>query len=214
MDLIGGYLLIILILFSANAALLIGNYKIDNLKLVVLSFLCAIVAFVLMNISGYLTNPLSFLALNFNYLFLIMAVLVFLAMFYYLKNENVRLAIYSVLIISIILVVSLASQSNLLFFDIILYSLFVFITIFFVYQISKLLFHAKRPYPVIISEYMILSSILLFIFALTYYSTITLDYTMFSSFLILTPTYQLIYVIIGIIVVMVIGVLLNDYGGK
>jgi hypothetical protein len=41
----------------------------------------------------------------------------------------------------------------------------------------------------------------------------TLDYTMFSSFLILTPTYQLIYVVIGIIVVLVVGVLINDSKG-
>jgi len=37
---------------------------------------------------------------------------------------------------------------------------------------------------------------------------------MFSPFLILTPTYQLIYVVIGIIVVLVAGVLINDTRGK
>jgi hypothetical protein len=61
---------------------------------------------------------------------------------------------------------------------------------------------------------MCLASILIFIFSLTYYSTITLDYTAFTPFLILTPTYQLIYVVIGIVVVLVAGVLINDYRGK
>jgi hypothetical protein len=61
---------------------------------------------------------------------------------------------------------------------------------------------------------MCLASILIFIFAMTYSSTITLDYTAFDPFLILTPTYQLVYVVIGIVVVLVAGVLINDYGGK
>ena len=94
-----------------------------------------------------------------------------------------------------------------------LYSLLVFIMLFVVYQLTKLLHHAKRQYPVIIGEYMSLFAVLTFIFALTYNSTLNLDYSMFSPFLILTPTYQLIYVIIGIIVVLVIGVLINDSKG-
>ncbi|WP_406532810.1 hypothetical protein [Methanobrevibacter sp.] len=73
--------------------------------------------------------------------------------------------------------------------------------------------HAKRDYPVIIGEYMSLFALLLFIFGLTYMSTKSLNYNMFSPFLILTPTYQLIYVLIGIIVVLVIGVVYNDYIG-
>ena len=94
-----------------------------------------------------------------------------------------------------------------------LYSLLVFIILFVVYQLSKLLRHAKRQYNVIVSEYMCLVSLLLFIFALTYYSTINLNYKMFSAFLILTPTYQLIYIIITVIVILVVGVLLNDRKG-
>ena len=61
---------------------------------------------------------------------------------------------------------------------------------------------------------MALASILIFLFALTYNSTLNLKYAMFSSFLILTPTYQLIYVIIGIFVVLVAGVLINDMRGN
>ena len=95
----------------------------------------------------------------------------------------------------------------------ILYSLCVFIILFVVYQLSKLLHHAKRQYSVIIGEYMCLFSILTLIFALTYNSTLNLDYSMFSPFLILTPTYQLIYVIIAIIAVLVIGVFINDSKG-
>ena len=77
-------------------------------------------------------------------------------------------------------------------------------------QLSKLLIYAKRPYNVIIGEYMSLMAILVFIFGLTNNSIMRLNHEMFSSFLILTPTYQLIYVIIGIIFVLIIGFYLND----
>jgi hypothetical protein len=91
----------------------------------------------------------------------------------------------------------------------------VFIVFFVVYQLSRLLMHAKRQYPIIVGEFMCLFAILMFIFALTYYSTFTLDYSMFSSFLILTPLYQLMYLLIGIVVLMVVGALLNEgYGGN
>ena len=60
---------------------------------------------------------------------------------------------------------------------------------------------------------MCLFSILTLIFALTYNSTLNLDYSMFSPFLILTPTYQLIYVIIAIIAALIIGVFINDSRG-
>ncbi len=34
MDLIGGYLLVMLVLFAGNIALLVGDFKISNVKLV------------------------------------------------------------------------------------------------------------------------------------------------------------------------------------
>ena len=120
---------------------------------------------------------------------------------------------YPVLVLFLISTVLLSSQATLSFFEMILYSLLIFIILFGVYQLSKLLHHAKRQYSVIIGEYMILFSILMFIFSMTYYSTLNLNYRMFSAFLILTPTYQLIYVIIAVIVILVIGVLVNDRKG-
>lgn len=213
MDLFGGYLLVMLVLFSVNFSLLIGNFKLDNRKVLGLSLICAFVAFALMNISVSLNAFLSFLLGYFSYIFLIIAIVIFLITLFYLKREDVKLSIYSIIAISIISIVLLSSQSSIMFFDTILYSLFVFIVVFIVYQLSKLLVHAKRQYPVIIGEFMCLFAILVFIFALTYYSTMTLDYKMFTSFLILTPMYQLIYFIIGIAIVAVIGVLLNESKG-
>ena len=213
MDLIGGYLLIFLVLFAANVALMLGNYKIDNLKLILLSLIFSVFTCLLMNVSGYLTAQLSFLLDNFAYLFLIIAIAIFASIIYYIKNEDFKLPSVVILLLFVISTILLSSQASLDFSTVILYSLFVFIILFVVYQLTKLLHHAKRQYPVIVGEYMSLFSILMFIFALTYNSTRALDYTMFSPFLILTPTYQLIYVVIGIIVVLVVGVLINDTKG-
>ena len=214
MDLIGGYLLIILVLFAGNLALMLGNYKISNIRLIAISFIGFIVSFVVINASAVLNAPLSFLLDNFNYIFFIIAASVFIVMWGYVKDKiALRESIILISIIAMLSIVLFSSQSNLMLFDSILYSLFVLILLFFAYQLTKLLIHAKRQYSVIISEYMCLFSILMFIFALTYYSTKELNYSMFSSFLILTPTYQLIYVVIGICVVVILGFVLNDSKG-
>ena len=213
MDLIGGYLLVLLVLFAGNSALLIGEHNINNVKLILTALTFAIITFILFNVSIYLNAPLSFLLEYFSYIFLGIAVIIFAIMFYLLKDNEFKFSLYSVLITFSVSVILFASQSSLNLFEMILYSLLVFIIIFVVCQISKLLHHAKRQYSVIIGEYMCLFSILMFIFAITYVSTVNLDYTMFSSFLILTPTYQLVYVVIAVIVILVIGVLMNDRNG-
>ena len=210
MDLIGGYLLVMLVLFTGNIALLMGNIKINNLKLIATSILFSIVVFIILNVSVYLN---IFIVDYFSYIFLIISLILFFVIFYFIRNNNFKLALYSVLALFIISLTLFCSQTSLNYLEMILYSLCVFIILFVVYQLSKLLHHAKRQYAVIIGEYMCLFSILTLIFALTYNSTLNLDYSMFSPFLILTPTYQLIYVIIAIIAVLVIGVFINDSKG-
>ena len=210
MDLIGGYLIVMLVLFTGNIALLMGNVKINNLKLIATSILFSIVVFIILNVSVYLN---IFIVDYFSYIFLIISLILFFVIFYFIRNNNFKLALYSVLALFIISLTLFCSQTSLNYLEMILYSLCVFIILFVVYQLSKLLHHAKRQYSVIIGEYMCLFSILTLIFALTYNSTLNLDYSMFSPFLILTPTYQLIYVIIAIIAVLVIGVFINDSKG-
>ena len=210
MDLIGGYLIVMLVLFTVNIALLMGNIKINNLKLIATSILFSIGVFIILNVSVYLNISLLD---YFSYIFLIISLILFFVIFYFIRNNNFKLALYSVLALFIISLTLFCSQTSLNYLEMILYSLCVFIILFVVYQLSKLLHHAKRQYSVIIGEYMCLFSILTLIFALTYNSTLNLDYSMFSPFLILTPTYQLIYVIIAIIAVLVIGVFINDSKG-
>ncbi|MBE6492771.1 MAG: peptide ABC transporter permease [Methanobrevibacter sp.] len=202
--------MVMLVLFTGNIALLMGNVKINNLKLIAISILFSIGVFIILNVSVYLNISLLD---YFSYIFLIISLILFFVIFYFIRNNNFKLALYSVLALFIISLTLFCSQTSLNYLEKILYSLCVFIILFVVYQLSKLLHHAKRQYAVIIGEYMCLFSILTLIFALTYNSTLNLDYSMFSPFLILTPTYQLIYVIIAIIAVLVIGVFINDSKG-
>ena len=146
-------------------------------------------------------------------MFLMMAVIIFIAMWIYAKKGNLKISICVISLLAMISVIFLSTQSVFGMFDMLVYSLIAFVILFVVYHISKLLHHAKRQYPIIVGEYMCLFSLLMFIFALTYDSTRTLDYSMFSSFLILTPVSQLIYVVIAIVVILVIGVLINDNKG-
>lgn len=213
MDLIGGYLLILLVLFTANIALILGNYEFNSSKSILMSLIFSVITFALIYLSNYLNAGLSFILDYLGLIFLIIAIVISASMIHYSKTDDFKPALYSIATIFLISAVLFASQANLDFLNTALYSIFSFIIIFIVYQLTKLLHHAKRQYPVIIGEYMSLFAVLMFIFALTYNSTRNLDYTMFRSFLILTPTYQLIYVIIGIVVVLVIGVLINDTKG-
>jgi hypothetical protein len=213
MDLMGGYLLVVLILFMANLSLLMGNIKINNFRLAAISLTVLIVSFVLMNVSGYLADALSFLNNYFSYFFIAVSILAFLLFLHYFRRNSLRHSIALTIILYIISVVCLASQAKLSIFDDLSYSLLGCLTLFLVYQITKLLVHAKRQYPVIIGEYVSLFSMLLFIFGLTYDSTRYLDYTAFTPFLILTPTYQLIYVVIGLVVVIIVGLLYNEHKG-
>jgi hypothetical protein len=210
MDLIGGYLLLLLVLFSANISLMLGNYKFNNVKLAFISAIFFIGSFLLMYVSSHLNLVLLD---NLAYVFLIISLIVIASAIYYVKSDSIKIPLYVLMLSFLTSTVLFASQATIDIFTILLYSLLVFIVLFVVYQLTKLLHYAKREYPVIVGEYMSLFAVLMFIFALTYNSTLNLDYTMFSSFLILTPTYQLIYVIIGIIVVLVVGVLINDGKG-
>ena len=85
------------------------------------------------------------------------------------------------------------------------------VVMFLVYEISRIFNNAKRPYYAVIGEYMFLEFIFLLILALTFSAVRELDYSIFKSFLILTPTYQLMYAIIVILIILVLGVLYSDW---
>ncbi len=208
LSLFEGYLLIFVALFAVNISLFLGNFKINNLKAIIIAVLFGILLIGVNSLSGYFKDILAFLSGNFGYLFIIMAIVLFILAWCYLKKKEVTL-IYVVLCYIVMLSIS-ANIGEFPIFNSLLLALFLVIIMFVVYQLSKLLFYAKREYSLIVGEYMILESILIFILGLTYWSVKDLDYSMFSAYLILTPTYQLVYVVILIIFILIVGLYYND----
>ena len=207
-DLILSYLLITTILFSANIGLFFGNFKINNIK----SSLIFILMGIIFSVVVFSSSVLTFSLIEYlSYIFILISIIIFVLMIFYLKMNVKLTAVISItIILYYITSFLLASQLNEYVFNSLLLSAVSIIVMIMAFQSSKLLIYAKRPYNVLIGEYMSLFGVLIFLFGLTNYSIMNLDYGMFSSFLILTPTYQLIYVIIGIIIVLIIGSYLND----
>ncbi len=208
LSLFEGYLLIFVALFAVNISLFLGNFKINNLKAIIIAVLFGILLIGVNSVSSYFKDILAFLSGNFGYLFIIMAIMLFILAWCYLKKKEVTL-IYVVLCYIVMLSIS-AHIGEFPIFNSLLLALFLVIIMFVVYQLSKLLFYAKREYSLIVGEYMILESILIFILGLTYWSVKDLDYSMFGAYLILTPTYQLVYVVILIIFILIVGLYYND----
>ena len=207
-DLIFSYLLIVIILFSANIGLFLGDFRLNNKKSSLISILIGIIFFIVVYISSFLTlNIIDYLM----YIFIVVSVIIFIILLIYLKlDKKLKIATFSIIILYYATSFLMASQLNEHLFNGLLLTVVSIITMIITFQSSKLLIYAKRPYNVIIGEFMSLYGILIFLFGLTNVSVMNLDYKMFSPFLILTPTYQLIYVVIGIIVLLIIGLYWND----
>lgn len=203
LDLIFGYLIIITILLSANIGLFLGNFKFNNIKSTLLFVVLGILLIIDINISRLFSfNLLDYLT----YVFLVIFIVIFIILLVYLKFDKLNASLYCTVILyyaSSFLLASQLSEFNV--YDSLLLTVISIIIMIVAFQSSKLLIYAKRPYSVIIGEYMSLMGILIFLFALTNTSIMRLDYEMFSPFLILTPTYQLVYVVIAIVIVLIIG---------
>lgn len=208
LDLIFGYLIIIVILLSANVGLFLGNYNFNNIKSTLIFVVLGILFIIDINISRLFSlNLLDYLT----HVFLIIFVIVFIILLTYLKLNKLNVSLYCTVFLYYMSSFLLASQlTELSIYDSLLLTFISIIIMIVAFQSSKLLIYAKRPYNVIIGEYTSLMGILIFLFALTNVSIMKLDYEMFSPFLILTPTYQLVYVVIAIIVVLIIGLYWND----
>ncbi|MCQ2977390.1 MAG: hypothetical protein MJ232_05180 [archaeon] len=79
------------------------------------------------------------------------------------------------------------------------------------YTLSKILLNAKREYSVLVGEYLCLKFIFLIILSITFVTVRTLDYSMFSPYLILTADDIIIMMILLLGFIVLVGVLLNDF---
>lgn len=210
-DLFGAYLLIIILLFAGNMGLFSYDLNISKGKYVLLSIVLAVVICVITFFSSSFKSNLSILSDNLGWLFIIVAIFLFILNYLNSKTKNYFNIVYILTIaIFLITVFLISSQELVLIYMASLFGIGFFIVMIVLMPISNLLQYAKRGYDIIVSEFVSLEAILIFILGITFWSLLSLDYEMFSSFLILTPTYQLIYIIIAIIVILIIGIYYND----
>lgn len=220
LNLIFNYLIIFILVLGITISFFVSKSGFNNKKSIGIFLITSFLLFLALFFSKNLFNLFNFLEDYMYILFFTVAIVLFIMDLAFIKlNSNVKLTsdsknvIFAVLSIFITLIVSfmMASQYEILsIFDIVLSVVVLFIASFVAFQLSKLLQYAKRPFHLIISEYVILEIILIVILGLTYTSTKNLDWAMFSSYLILTPTYLVLYTIVAIIGILLIGVYLND----
>lgn len=210
-DLFGAYLLIIILLFAGNMGLFSYDLNLSKGKYVLLSIVLAAVICVITFFSGSFESNLSILSDNLGWLFIIVAIILFILNYLNSKTKNYFNIVYILtMAIFLITIFLISSQELVLIYMAGLFGIGFLIVMMVLLPISNLLHYAKREYDIIVGEFVSLEVILIFILGITFWSLLSLDYEMFSSFLILTPTYQLIYIIIAIIVILIIGLYYND----
>lgn len=218
MDLIFEYLTVYILLFSANIGFLVRKFDFKQSKIILFSIVYALGIFILSFRLSSLNYHNEIIPIIPYILFLVSIIMLIFTIRYvgFGRNygiENDNIILYGTVASSFLAIgiLSLGWNSNDLIFSSLELAILSFVVVFLVYKISKIFNNAKRPYYGVIGEYMFLEFILLLILALTFLSVRELDYSMFGSFIILTPTYQVLYMILAIVIILVLGVLYNDW---
>ncbi|MGN1363561.1 MAG: hypothetical protein ACI4VU_07655 [Methanobrevibacter sp.] len=220
MDLVIKYMILLLLCFGLNIGL-VSNSSFANKNRRNFPLIYIISLFLISIITINFSKNLLFLSKYFNFYLMICGVIFIIITYLYENYENLR-DVFAILIsiISLFLFINLISLSNLnnvLLFNIHLN--FYIISLLISILISIFILLGKKigenlekvyVYPNILGEYMIIESIFLFILGLTYSSVKNLDYTLFTSFLILSPSYMVCSVIILLIIIIIIGVFIGD----
>ena len=218
MDLIFEYLIVFILLFCTNIAFLVRKSDFNKNKFIVLAVTYAAIVFVLsfilpyLNLSEYLI-PFMPCILGFVSLLILILAILHVSLGRNFNIDNDKAVFYGTVLSSLLSIsaLSLCLKSDNLVLNSFELAILSIAVMFLVYKISKIFNKAKRPYYAVIGEYMFLEFIFLLILALTFSTVRELDYSIFKSFLILTPTYQLMYMIIAIIMIVVLGVLYGDW---
>ncbi len=218
MDLTFEYLIVFILLFGANIAFLVRKYDFNKNKFIQLVLIYGAIVFILsficssLNLSEYIIPFIPYI-LGVVSLFVLILAIRYVSFGRNFNVENDKLVFYGTILCSFISIIalSLCLKSDNLVLNALELAILSIAIIFLVYKISKIFNKAKRPYYAVIGEYMFLEFVFLLILALTFSTVRELDYSIFKSFLILTPTYQLMYVIIVILIILVLGVLYGDW---
>jgi len=221
LDLTFEYLIVFILLFSTNLGLLARAIDLNKNNFYIFSIIYGVIIFVfayIASIIGYQSSIVEYIP----YILGLVCILVLIFTVLHLLNwrrvddgknylVNKFVPIAGIILSSFIAIFSfsLVFVNNNMFNTVELAILAILIMIL-VYFISKIFTRAKRPFPVVIGEFMFLEFILLLILGLTFNVVRELDYSMFSSFLILTPTYQVLYMVLALAIIIVLGVLYNN----
>lgn len=218
MDLIFEYLIVFILLFVANIAFLVRKSNFNKNKFIPFALIYGAIVFVLSFICpsfklGESVIPFMPYILGLVSLLMLIITIRYVSLGRNYGIENDRVVFYGTLLSSLVSIgaLSLCLKSNNLIFTSLELAILSIIVMFLVYKISRIFNNAKRPYYAVIGEYMFLEFVFLLILALTFGTVRELDYSMFGSFLILTPTYQVLYTIIIILIILVLGVLYSDW---
>lgn len=218
MDLIFEYLIVFILLFATNIAFLVKKSDFNKNKFIQLALIYAAIVFILsficpsFNLGEYIIPIMPYI-LGFVSLLILILAIRYVSFGRNFNVENDKVVIYGTIFSSFIslMALSLCLKSDNLVLNALELAILSILIMFLVYKISKIFNKAKRPYYAVIGEYMFLEFIFLLILALTFSTVRELDYSIFKSFLILTPTYQLLYAIIIILIILVLGVLYGDW---
>ena len=219
MDLMAKYLIIIIAFFSANLALILNSYD-DYKKRKIFPIIYTIVLFILSALSINLFNSPDALNQYFNIIILIVSIIILILAYYFEKQELNKININDISLVTlsileyvlIMIIISLAniSKEALIYqndpiLNGLIISLSSLIIILIINSLTKGLKNKLESYENLVGEYMIVEAIFFIIIALTYNTVKNLDYTMFTPFITLTPTYQAISVVIGLCILIVLG---------
>lgn len=218
MDLIFEYLIVFILLFVANIAFLVRKSNFNKNKFIQLALIYASIVFILsficpsLNLSEYIIPFMPYI-LGFVSLLILVLAIRYVSLGRNSNIENDKIVFYGTILSSFIAIIalSLCLKSENLALNALELAILSIVVMFLVYRISRIFNKAKRPYYAVIGEYMFLEFIFVLVLALTFSTVRELDYSIFSSFLILTPTYQLLYVIVIMLIIMVLGVLYSDW---
>lgn len=218
MDLIAKYLIIIIIFFSINLGLVLNSY--NNKKRKVFPIIYTIILFILSTSSIEFLKSSNNINQYFNIIILLIVVIILVITYYYEKQElnkrdinEISLTILSIseYILMMILISSInISQETLIYgkdplLNGLLITVLSLIIILVIKRLTEPLKERLEKYENSVGEYMIVESILFFIIGLTYNTVKSLDYSMFDPFMTLTPTYQVVSVVIGLCILIVLG---------
>lgn len=211
LDIFMGYLVIFILLLGGTISLFLNEFNVSKIKYMFIISILSILLFVIFLSSNYLANYLLFLNNYFGFLFVVIAIILLIIDYIYLKYGKSYIFILGVSFLFLVMILSLSSQMRgISILDSLGLTVFLFIFLILLYPISSLLHYARRDYFVVVGEFLSIEIVLFILLGLTYCSLRDLDYSLFNSFLILTPTYQLVYVFVVMIVILLIGLYYND----